>query len=182
MTSVNGQRLDLSGPGIEGGVVARKVFHSFYYQRDSRRVQQVKQMGVLEGQPLLSSNQWEEIKRGGESAIKTWIAEQMSGKSCVVVLIGSRTAGRKWVKHEIEKGWNDKKGLVGVYIHNLKDPITGKDTKGRNPFDGFTVGSDKKKLSAVVKAYDPPSATAYNHIKSNLEAWVEEAIKIRNNF
>jgi hypothetical protein len=162
--------------------VARRVFHSFHYQRDSRRVQQVKQMGVLEGQPLLSSNRWEEIKRAGEPAIKRWIAEQMSGKSCVVVLIGSQTAGRKWVKYEIENGWNDKKGLVGVYIHNLKDPITGTDIKGRNPFGDFTVGSDKKKLSAIVKAYDPPSGNAYGYIKNNVEGWVEEAIKIRNNF
>ncbi|HEX6663751.1 MAG TPA: TIR domain-containing protein [Gaiellaceae bacterium] len=53
--------------------------------RDSWRVQQVKQMGVIEGQPLLSSNQREQITRGGESAIKRWINEQMSGKSGVVV-------------------------------------------------------------------------------------------------
>jgi hypothetical protein len=162
--------------------VARRVFLSFHYQRDSRRVQQAKQMGVLEGQPLLTSNRWEDIKRGGEPAIKRWIADQMTGKSCVVVLIGSQTAGRKWVKYEIKKGWNDEKGVVGVYIHNLKDPITGGDPKGRNPFDDFTVGSDKKKLSAIVKAYDPPSATAYSSIQNNLEGWVEEAIKIRNNF
>src|SRR5437870_147204 len=123
--------------------MARRVFHSFYYQRDSRRVQQIKQMGVLEGQPLLSSNRWEEVKRRGDPAIRNWIAEQMSGKSCVVVLIGSRTAGRKWVKYEIKKGWNNEKGLVGVYIHNLNDPVTGRDTKGRNPFEDFTVGTAK---------------------------------------
>jgi MTH538 TIR-like domain (DUF1863) len=162
--------------------MTRRVFHSFYYQRDSWRVQQVKQMGVLEGQPLLSSNQWEQIKRGGESAIKRWINEQMSGKSCVVVLIGSQTAGRRWVKYEIEKGWNDRKGVVGVYIHNLEDANGKKDTKGRNPFDDFTVGAAKTKLSTIVKAYDPPSANAYSSIKSNLADWVEEAIKIRGNY
>jgi hypothetical protein len=39
-------------------------------------------------------------------------------------------------------------------------------------------------LSAIVKAYDPPYTTStlvYNHIKDNLETWVEEAITIRNN-
>ena len=94
--------------------MARRVFHSFHYQRDARRVQQVKQMGVLEGQPLLSSNRWEAIKRGGEAEIKKWISQEMAGKSCLVVLIGSQTAGRKWVKYEIKKAWNDGAGVMGV--------------------------------------------------------------------
>lgn len=155
------------------------MFHSFHYARDAWRVQQVKQIGAIEGQPLLSSNEWEEIKRRGEESIRKWINEQMAGKSCVVVLIGSQTAGRKWVKYEIEKGWNDGKGVLGIYIHNLTDAAGRKDSKGRNPFDDFTVGTDKKPLSTIVKAYDPPSVDAYNHIKANIEAWVEEAIRIR---
>jgi hypothetical protein len=160
--------------------MARKVFHSFHYQRDSWRVQQVKNMGVVEGQPLLSSNQWEEIKKGGDATIKKWVNEQMSKKSCVVVLIGSQTAGRKWVKYEIEKGWNDGKGVVGVYIHNLGDSAGNTDYKGRNPFADFTL-KDGKKLSDVVRAYDPPSTSAYKTIDDNLEGWVEEAIDIRKN-
>ena len=57
--------------------------------------------------------------------------------------------------------------------------------KGNNPFDDFTVGSDKKKLSSIAKCYNPPYSTStyvYNHIKENLEDWIEEAIKIRNNY
>ena len=101
---------------------------------------------------------------------------------CVVVLIGSQTSGRRWVTHEIVKGWNDKKGVVGVYIHNLKNESQRQDAKGRNPFDYVTYGQQKK-LSAVVKAYDPPysdSAQVYAHIAANLSGWVEEAIAIRN--
>jgi MTH538 TIR-like domain (DUF1863) len=162
--------------------MARRVFHSFHYERDSHRVQLVKNMGVVEGQPLLSSNAWEEVKKGGDEAIQKWIDEQISGKSCVVVLTGSKTAGRKWVSYEIKKGWNDGKGLLGVHIHGLKD-LTGKqDAKGANPFASFTVGTDKTKLSSIVKSYDPPyraSTDVYNHIKTNLESWVEEAIRIR---
>lgn len=162
--------------------MARKVFHSFHFKRDSQRVSQVRNMGVIEGQPVLSSNEWEDVKKGGDPAIKAWIDKQMSGKGCVVVLIGSQTAGRKWVKYEIEKGWNDKKGVVGVYIHNLKNLAGTQDSKGKNPFDDFTIGT--KKLSSVVKAYDPPyssSKNVYDHIKNNLESWVDEAITIRKN-
>ncbi len=37
----------------------------------------------------------------------------------------------------------------------------------------------------IVKAYDPPysrSTTVYDYIAKNLEAWVEEAISIRNDY
>jgi MTH538 TIR-like domain (DUF1863) len=63
--------------------VARRVFYSIHYKRDSQRVSQVKNMGSVEGQPLLSSNQWQQIERGGEAAIKRWIDSQMTGKSCL---------------------------------------------------------------------------------------------------
>jgi hypothetical protein len=43
--------------------MARKVFHSFHFKRDSHRVSQVRNMGVIEGQPVLSSNEWEETSR-----------------------------------------------------------------------------------------------------------------------
>jgi hypothetical protein len=165
--------------------VARRVFYSFHFARDSHRVSQVKNMGVVEGQPILSSNDWEDVKKGGDDAIKKWIDDEMSGKSCLVVLIGKETAGRKWVNYEIKKAWDDKKGVVGVYIHNLKNLAEDQDTKGGDPFATFTMCEGKKRMSNTVKAYDPPYSTStdvYNHIKNNLALWVEEAITIRNNF
>lgn len=101
--------------------MARKVFYSFHYQRDSWRVQTVRNIGTVEGQPLLNPNKWEDVARGGDPAIKRWIDEQMKGKSCHVVLIGKETAGRRWVNYEIEKAWNSGKGVVGIYIHKLLD-------------------------------------------------------------
>ena len=106
----------------------------------------------------------------------------MTGKSCAVVLIGSKTAGRKWVNYEIEKAWNDGKGVFGVYIHNLKNLSGKQSSKGSNPFTMFTVGANKVKLSTIVKAHDPPytgSKYVYSHIKDNLAVWVEQAIAIR---
>lgn len=163
-------------------MMAKKVFHSFYFKRDAQRVSQVRNMGVIEGQPVLSSNDWEDVKKGGDPAIKAWIDKQMVGKGCVVVLIGSQTAGRKWVNYEIVKGWNDRKGVVGVYLHNLKNLAGSQDSKGRNPFDDVTLGDTSTKLSSIVKAYDPPSSSSksvYDYIKNHLEGWVDEAIEIR---
>lgn len=164
-----------------GGTMARKVFYSFHYKPDCWRAATVRNIGVIEGNRPATDNEWESIKKGGDAAIQRWIDEQLKGKSCAVVLIGSATAGRKWIKYEIRKAWSDGKGVVGIYIHNLKDKDGNQSTKGANPFEGITV--DGVKLSSVVKAYDPPFSTStyvYDHIKQNLENWVEAAIAIRN--
>ena len=50
--------------------MAKSVFYSFHYDRDAWRVQQIIQMGALEGQPILNAQQWEEVKRKGDAAIK----------------------------------------------------------------------------------------------------------------
>lgn len=107
----------------------------------------------------------------------------MEGRSCTIVLVGEKTAGRKWIDYEIKKSWELEKGLVGVCIHNLEDKDGKQSKKGKNPFDGFKVGD--KKLASIVKLYDPPykrSQNVYNYIKNNLSDWVEEAIKIRDNY
>ena len=158
----------------------RQVFYSFHFDNDVMRVQQVRNIGAIEGNTPTSANDWEELERKGKSSIKAWIDENMNYRSCVVVLIGAETAGREWVQYEIEKAWNSGKGVVGIYIHNLKCPRNGKSSKGKNPFEGFTLNQGKTKLSDVIKCYDPKASDAYNDIKDNLEDWVEEAITIRN--
>ena len=139
-------------------------------------------MGVLAGQPILSSNRWEEITGGTRRGIKNWIDANMANKSCVVVLIGRRTSEREWVHYEIQKAW---KGLVGVHIHNLADMNDWQSAKGSNPFWRFYVGRQNTRLSTVVTTYDPPRSTSkgtYRWIERYLPAMVEEAITIRREF
>jgi len=160
----------------------RQIFYSFHFNNDVMRVQQVRNMGVIEGNEPTSPNNWEELKRKGDKSIEKWIDDNMKYRSCVVVLIGSDTASRKWVNYEIEKAWNDGKGVVGIYIHNLKCPNNGTSTKGNNPFETFTLKGGTVKLSSVVKCYNPKSSDAYNDIKDNIDGWIEEAITIRDNY
>ena len=160
--------------------MARQVFYSFHFDNDVMRVQQIRNMGVLEGNSPASPNKWEEIKRQGDSAIKEWINENMKYRSCAIVLIGEETAHRKWVKYEIKKAWNDGKGLMGIYIHNLKDPNTGTCKKGENPFKHFKLGDEN--LADIVPCYNPSATDAYGDIKNNIGDWIEEAIKVRNNY
>jgi MTH538 TIR-like domain (DUF1863) len=165
--------------------MARRVFYSFHYKPDCARAARVRNMGVVEGNKPATDNEWEEITGGGAQAIQDWIDEQLVGKSCNVVLIGENTAGRKWIKYEIGAAWNTKKGLVGVYIHRLKDFEGNQSLKGRNPFADFTMKSSGEKLSSIVKAYNPPysnSKDVYGYISDNLADWIEEAIEIRDNY
>ncbi|MDV0443359.1 TIR domain-containing protein [Methanorbis rubei] len=159
----------------------RQVFYSFHYANDSWRVQQIRHIGVFDGSPLLSANKWEEIKRTGESNVKKWINDNLRMRSCTIVLIGEETSNRKWVKYEIEQSWRMGKGVVGLYIHNLKDSNGKGSNKGKNPFRGIII--DGVDLEAVVPVYDPPDtiySSAYLNIQNNIEGLVENGISIRN--
>lgn len=165
--------------------MAKKTFFSFHYKPDNWRASTVRSIGALDGNKPVSDNDWETITKGGDPGIERWIATQMSGRACAVVLIGSATAGRKWIKYEIKKAWDDRLGVVGIYVHNLLDATKKQSTKGSNPFDGLTVEADKKKLSALVKAYDPPYTTStnvYGHIAENIASWVDDAIAVRQKY
>jgi len=87
------------------------------------------------------------------------------------------------VNHEIVKAWNAKKGVLGIYIHNLKNSDGNQASQGADPFASITLG--EKKMSSVVKTFNPPysdSKDAYDHIKKNIDSWVEAAIKIRDDY
>lgn len=162
--------------------MAKRVFYSFYYDQDNARVSQIRNVGMIEGNPPASTNEWEQVKRGGTSAIQRWIDTQLRGRTCTVVFIGQHTAGRYWINYEIEKSWNDGKGLFGIYIHNLKDLAGLQCSKGANPFKAFTMKNGTGRLSDYVTAYDPPfvySKQVYAYIASNLASWIDTAIANR---
>ena len=160
--------------------MARRVFYSFHYKPDAARASQVRNIGVIDGNRPATDNDWTTITSGGDRAIETWIQGQMHGRSCTVVLVGANTANRKWINYEIVKSWSDGMGVVGIYVHGLKD-LTGRIAqRGKNPFDHIRHGT--KQLSAIVKCYNPPGTNSkdrYAWIKRNLETMVEEAIRIR---
>ena len=160
--------------------MARKCFYSFHFEPDNWRASQVRNMGMIEGNQPVSDNDWEAVKRGGDGAIEKWISDHMYGRSCTVVLIGTSTAGRKWINHEITKTWKDGKGLVGIYIHGLKDKTGLESFQGSNPFAGFNL--DGTPFNQIVKAHNPPytaSTDVYRYINDNLERWVEDAVALR---
>ncbi|WFU62675.1 TIR domain-containing protein [Bradyrhizobium brasilense] len=161
--------------------MARRVFFSFHFDNDFWRTQQVRNMGALEGNAPVSANAWEEVKAKGNAAIERWIEDNMHGKSCVVVLVGSQTASRPWVIHEIAKGWNDGKGVLAVRIDKLLDKDGRSSSAGSNPLGKVKHGTGTLADVAPIKTpAGADSKSAYASIADNIEAWIEEAIKIRN--
>lgn len=162
--------------------MSRKVFYSFHYELDCWRVAQIKQMGAIEGQRLLSSNEWEQIERQPDG-IRRWINAAMQGKSCVVVLIGQQTYTRPWVDYEIRRGWEEGKGVLGVHIHGLRNRDGYICAKGPSPFGAIRMKSGLT-LANHVPVFDPPGADSkqrYSAIERELPAWIEYAIKVRQN-
>lgn len=158
--------------------MAKKCFLSFHYKPDSWRVQQVKQMGSIEEQPLLSSNKWEEVKKGGDDAIRKWIDDNMKGKSCLVVLVGEKTAGRRWVNYEIKKAWEKGMGVLAVRIHGLENSAGEQAKIGGDPFDGLKVDG----VAVKGRIHNPPFSTSkfvYDDIAENIGDWVQAAIDAR---
>ncbi len=160
--------------------MARKVFFSFHYGRDSIRAGQVRNSNVVKSSTINTSNfidaaNWETIKRGGEQAIKNWIARQLNGTSVTAVLIGAKTSTREWIKYEIDESLKKGNGLLGIYIHKcpLFDGST--DSKGTNPFDNLYLDRSGRKeyLSEIYESYDWINDKGY----SNLGTWIEKAAR-----
>ena len=158
--------------------MARKVFFSFHFTRDSWRVSQVRNSQTIRGAydetQFLDAAHWEQVKRQGDQAIRNWIDNQLRGTSCTIVLIGNETSDRRWVKYEIQKSWDKGNGLIGIYIHNLIDRRGSTDLQGDNPFNQFDL---KNKFS---NRYYPRT---YNWVsdygRTNAATWIEQAIKDR---
>lgn len=158
----------------------RQVFYSFHFKNDAWRAGQVRNIGVVEGNKPVSENEWEEVKKKGKVNIENWINEQLKYKNCTIVLIGSETANREWVRYEIKRSWETGKAMFGIYINKLKDANGNTDIKGRNPFESFSINNVS--LSNYVRTYDLPysdSKMNYNYIVNNIEQWVEQAINDR---
>jgi hypothetical protein len=161
------------------GVAKRQVFFSFEYDKDSWRASQIRNMGKVDNSSTFSDNDWEEVKEKSDKKIREWIDAQMAKRSCLVVLVGRTTSGRKWITYEIEKAYELSKGIVGIHIHGLEDADGKQTTKGSNPFYNILIGDKKERLSKYVTCYDPPyklSKNVYKNIEDNIEDLIEDAI------
>ena len=157
----------------------RQVFFSFEYNKDAWRASQVRNMGKVDNTSTLSDNDWEEVKEKTDARIREWIDKQMAMRSCLVVLVGATTSGRKWINYEIKKAYELNKGIVGIYIHGLKDEYKNQTSKGNNPFYNIFIGNNNERLTKYVRCYESPYSSSkyvYWDIENNIEELIEDAI------
>ena len=153
--------------------MAHRVFFSFHFERDIWRASQVRNSWVTkpdrEAAGFWDAAAWEEVKKKGDEAIKSWIRNQLEGTSVTVALIGTNTSDRKYVHYEINQSWDKKNGLIGVYIHNKKDQYERTDIKGSDPFVKLDYTG--------IKTYDWVNDNGY----VNLGNWIEAAYQRAQN-
>jgi Thoeris protein ThsB, TIR-like domain len=142
--------------------MAHRAFFSFHYEKDVWRAGVVRNSDVTKNDvdaEWIDGSIWEEAKKQGDAAVRSLIDGALVGTSVTVVLIGSETASRKWVQYEIEQSVERGNGLLGIYIHNIKDKDGLTTTRGENP------------LPAGYETYDWINNDGYN----NLGSWVDTA-------
>lgn len=169
---------------LNTATMARRVFYSFHYKDDSWRVSKIRNIGAIEDNQPAKDNDWESI-RGDYAKVQRWIQGQLKGRSCTVVLIGTKTAQRRAVQYEIKESWRKGMGVLGIHIHNITDHAGNTCEKGSSPFDGLTV--DGITLGKVIETYDPwglfwDSKDYRNYIARNIEGWIEDAIRTRGKY
>jgi MTH538 TIR-like domain (DUF1863) len=159
--------------------MARRAFFSFHYERDVWRAGQVRNSWVTkdrESAGFWDAADWEEVKKKTDDEIEKWIAKQLEGTSVTVVLIGAQTSERTYVGYEIKQSHNKGNGLLGIYIHNMKDVNKNTDTQGKNPLSNWHVERDARKilLSDIYPTYDWVNDDGYNRMGD----WIEAAAKL----
>lgn len=156
----------------------RRVFFSFHYQRDIWRVNVVRNCWVTqdrESAGFWDASLWESAKKKGDAAIQKMIDDGLANTSVSVVLIGTETWERKWVRYEIIQSYQRGNGLFGVYIHSIKNQLGYSDVQGNNPFDHIYIEENgfKKYFSSIYPTYD----WYWNDGYENFGSWVESAAK-----
>lgn len=147
--------------------MARRVFFSFHYQEDIFRVNVIRKSGVVVGNAAAGfqdASLWEKTKKQGSAAVKRLIDRGLEGTSVTCVLIGQKTAERKYVTYEIEQSVKKGNGLLGIHINDIRDIKGGTD---------FLAG-------AVPAALVKHGAPIYSWNRNSFKDWVEEAYQRAN--
>ena len=159
--------------------MARRTFFSFHYENDVWRANIVRNSWITkadrETAGFIDAAEFEEVKKGGNIAIKRWINRQLEGTSVTVVLIGADTSNREYIKYEIQQSHARGNGLLGIYVHNLKDRYGNQSPKGSNQFG--EIGRDSAGNTVYFSTHYPTYDWKDDDGYSNLGSWIEAAAK-----
>jgi hypothetical protein len=144
-------------------MTARRVFFAFHNKRDFSRANEVRARYALDGgtaEGFHDISLWRETEHHGKQAVEQMISTAIARTSVTVVLIGSETANRGYMNHEIARTLANGNGLLGVHIHDIKDADGNTAEKGAVPAGLIAAG-----------------APIYDWDRDNFTAWVEAAAR-----
>ena len=121
--------------------MAKRVYFAFTYQDVvDFRANVVRKHNFAEGVEsagYYDHSIWEDAKNTNPAVLKRLINDELENTSVTVVLIGSDTWARRWVRYEIFKSIQRGNRVLGIHINSIK----GKDEKtkplGPNPFNNL---------------------------------------------
>lgn len=127
--------------------MASRCFFSFHYQDViDFRANVVRNHSVTKDDNggFFDASIWESSKKQGDLALKRLINGGLDRTSVTVVLIGSQTYARRWVRYEIMKSIERGNSLIGVHINGFRDKHGVVKAQGQNPFDflGLQISAD----------------------------------------
>lgn len=118
----------------------------------------------------------EVAKTKGAEVVRGLIDEALEDTEVTAVLIGAKTARRRWVNYEIKQSALRGNRLLAIQIHNLKGSDGRYGRQGENPFANFDLDEDRLyTLADFVPEYDWSLDDGYH----NFGEWIRESPTLR---
>jgi len=118
--------------------MAKRVFFSFHYDDvKSFRANVVRNHWVTKDRDdagFFDASIWEDAELHGDESVKKLIRDGLENTSVSVVLIGSETCNRRWVRYEIVSSMARGNKMFGVHINGIKDRDSNTRAHGQDPF------------------------------------------------
>lgn len=137
-------------------MATKRVYFSFHYQDVADfRANVVRNHKIVgsdsKSAGYLDASIWEEAKKKGDLALKRMINDELEYTSVTVVLIGSETYDRRWVRYEIIKSIERGNRVIGVHINSIKDKYGVIKAVGPDPFDflALSISADGNRASPL---------------------------------
>lgn len=136
--------------------MARRAFFSFHYKPDVTRAWVVRNswvtkltQGERDDAGFFDSSVFEAAQRESDDTLKRFLRDGLKNTAVTVVLVGTETALRRWVRYEIFRSFMRGNGLLAIRIHSIAGFDKMPSSKGPNPFDNvaFAVDGDQVRFN-----------------------------------
>jgi hypothetical protein len=104
--------------------MTRRIYLNFHFENDLWRVNQLRaqMIGSMTNQVgFFDAHEYEQLLRQDKETIRRHIRERIADTSVTLILIGTETASRPFVRRGIEESIANQNGFVGIHIHAMDD-------------------------------------------------------------